>query len=72
MSHNVREKREKNIQHLSLHPDPHQKVMGSLLGRDRSPIRVLCKSVQLFLCDPADELTNHLTNKQVNGGDDQT
>ena len=71
MSHNVREKREKNIQHLSQHPDP-QQVMGSVLGRDPSPIQVSRKSVQLFLCDPADELINHLTNKQVNLVNDQT
>ena len=37
--HNL--KKEKKILDLSLHLDPHQKLMGSILGGDPSSIQVL-------------------------------
>ena len=44
--------------------DPHQKLMGSILGQDPSSIQVLSKSVQIF-CSPAHKATNHQTTGQI-------
>ena len=50
------------ILHPSLYPDQHQNVTGSILGRDPSSIKVLWKSVQQFLLNPAHKPTNHQTD----------
>ena len=46
----------------SLSPDLHQKLTGSILGRDRSSIQVVWKFAQRFLCNPADEPNNQQTD----------
>ena len=46
--------------------DPDQKFMVSVLAWDPSAIQDLWKSVQWFLCNPADKPTNQPTNQQTN------
>lgn len=50
----------------SLYPDLHQQLVGSILGQEPSSIQASEKSVQLFLCDLADNPTNQQTNMGKN------
>ena len=43
----------------------HQKLMGSILGRDPAPIQVCYKSVQQFLYNPVDKQTNKRTRMKT-------
>lgn len=44
----------------NLYQEPQRKLTGSILGRDPSPIQVLCESVQEFLCKPGDKPTEKI------------
>lgn len=43
-----------------------QMLISSILGRDPDSIQVLRKSVEMFLCYPADKATNQPTTKPPN------
>lgn len=50
---------------LALYPNQHQKSMGSILSWDPSSIQVFWKSVQRFLCDPAEKPINQQPTNQA-------
>ena len=52
------EKREKEFLDWSFYLDQHQKLMGSVLGRDPFSIQVWWKCVDQSLCNSADQPTN--------------
>lgn len=61
-SHNV-EGNEKKFLDLALDPNPHENVMGSVLGQDPSFGEILI--CQEFLINPADKATNLQTLAKV-------
>ena len=48
-------KERKEILDPSHYLDPHQKLMGSIVGQEPSSIQESWKPVQEFLCNPADD-----------------
>ena len=56
----------KKIMDLSLYQDQDQKLMGSILGWEPSSSQVSWKTVELFLCNPADNPTNLQTDWNEN------
>ena len=65
MLKNVGKKKKKKNLDSSLYLDPHQNLLGSILGRDPSHAQVLSKFVQCFFF-PVILITNQLKKTQTN------